>query len=104
MEIETSDAERIAANADVLSTVESEIVSLEQMFSRFELLKTEKDRLSSAVQSLHTEEAQILADGATSESAIVKKLIETRARMDVQNARLTSVQDKITEQITILSN
>jgi hypothetical protein len=56
------------------------------------------------VQSLHTEEAQILADGASSESSIVKKLIETRARVDVQNARLVSTQDKIREQTAKLSN
>ena len=101
MEIETSDAERIAANADVLGRVESEIVSLEQMFSRLESLKTEKDRLSSAVQSLVADETRTLADDAA-ESVFVRRLIELRARKDVQSARLTSIQDKITEQTAAL--
>lgn len=104
METESlSDGDRATANADALSTVESEIVSLEQMFAGLESLKTEEDRLSAAVQSLHTEEAQILSDSAASESVIVKKLIETRARKDVQSARLASTQEKIREQTVALA-
>jgi hypothetical protein len=98
-----SDTDRIAANADALGKVESEIASLERMFAGLESLGNERDRLSAAVQGLHTEEAQILSDGATSESAVVKKLIETRARRDVQSARLASTQDKVKEQTAALA-
>ena len=95
MEIETSDAERTRANADVLATVESEIVLLEQKFSELASLETERDRLSAAVQSLTKEEAATLAETTLSESVIVKKLAETRGRRDVQSARLISIQNKI---------
>jgi hypothetical protein len=94
MEIETSDADRIAGNADVLGEVESEIASLEQKFAGLESLETEKDRLTAAVQTLITEETRTLQDDG-SESAVVKKLIEIRTRRDVQSARLTNVQEKI---------
>jgi len=102
METDISDADRIAGNADVLSTVETEIVSLEQMFAGLESLKTEKDRLSAAVQNLTAEETRTLGDDAA-ESVIVKKLIEVRARRDVQSARLASTQDKISEQTADLA-
>jgi hypothetical protein len=102
MDIDTADAERNRANADFLSTVESEIVSLEQMFSRLESLKTERDRLSSAVQSLTADETRTLADDA-SESVVVKKLLEIRGRKDVQSARLVSTEGKIAEQTDALS-
>jgi hypothetical protein len=92
MEIEPSETElRIAGNVQVLAEVEAEIVSLEEAFSKIESLVKEKDRLTTAVQSLLTEEAQILSDGATNESTIVKRLLQTRATTDVQNARLASV-------------
>jgi len=75
METESlSAAERVAGKADVLGTVESEIVSLEQIFAGLESFKIEKDRLSAAVRSLHAKEAQILQDGA-SEAVIFKKRI-----------------------------
>jgi hypothetical protein len=102
MEIDISDTDRIAGNADVLSTVETEIVSLEQMFAGIESLKTEKDRLSAAVQNLTAEETRTLGDDAV-ESVIVKKLIEIRARRDVQNARLAGVEDRLKEQTAALA-
>jgi hypothetical protein len=46
---------------------------------------------------------RILSDGATSESALVRKLIELRARRDVQSARLASTQDKIKQQTADLT-
>lgn len=105
MEIDNiSDSDRITANADVLSTVESEIGSLEQMFAALESLKTEKDRLTAAVQSLTEDEARTLQDDGSSESAVVKKLIEIRTRRDVQSARLSSTQDKIKTQKIDLAN
>lgn len=102
MESDISDTDRIAGNADVLSTVETEIVSLEQMFAGLESLKTEKDRLNAAVQNLTTEETRTLGDDAA-ESVIVKKLIEIRARRDVQSARLASVEDRLKEQTAALA-
>jgi hypothetical protein len=105
METESlSDADRTTANAAALGTVESEIVSLEQMFAALESLKTEKDRLSAAVRTLTEEETRTLQDDGGSESAVVKKLIEIRTRRDVQSARLTSTQDKIKAQTTGLAD
>jgi len=105
METESlSDADRIAANAAALGIVESEIASLEQMYVELESLKTQKDRLSAAVQSLTEEETRTLQDDGSSESAVVKKLIEVRTRKDVQSARLTSTQDKIKAQTTGLAD
>jgi hypothetical protein len=102
METESlSDADRIAANADALSTVESEIVSLEQMLAGLESLNSEKDRLSAAVQSLTLDETRTLQDDG-SEAVIVKKLIELRTRRDVQSVRLANTQDKIKEQTAAL--
>jgi hypothetical protein len=84
METESlSDADRIAGNADVLSTVESEITQLEQMFTGLESLENGKNRLTAAVQSLTAEGARTLQDDG-SESAIVKRLGELRTRRDVQ--------------------
>jgi hypothetical protein len=61
MEIESvSDAERIAGNADVLGTVELEIVRLEGAFTQLESLKTERDRLTAAVRTLTEEETRTL--------------------------------------------
>jgi hypothetical protein len=97
-----SDADRTTANVDILGIVETEFVSLEQMFAGLELLKTEKDRLSAAVQNLIAEETRTLGDDAA-ESVIVKKLIELRARRDVQSARLISIQDKIKGQTADLA-
>jgi hypothetical protein len=103
METESlSDADRIAGNADVLSNLESEIISLEQMFTGVESLKSEKDRLSAAVRTLAEEEAHILQDDSA-EAVIVKRLLHTRATKDVQSARLASTQEKITEQQSALA-
>jgi hypothetical protein len=99
-----SDADRIAGNAAVLDSVELEIVRLEGAFTELESLKTQKDRLSEAVRSLTEEETRTLADDGSSESAVVKKLIEIRTRKDVQNARLTSTEGKIKTQITDLAD
>jgi hypothetical protein len=91
-----SDADRIAANADALSRVESEIVSLERHFAEIESLKTEQHRLSTAVQTLTEEETRILGDdGSGNETALVKRLGELRTRRDVQQSRLNAVQDRI---------
>src|ERR1700693_3058190 len=104
MEIETSETERrIAGNNQVLADVEAEIVSLEQAFTKLESLESEKIRLSAAVENLTADETRTLGDDAA-ESVVVKKLIEVRARLDVQKARLASTQDKIKELTADLSN
>ena len=90
-----SDADRIAGNTQVLGQVESEISQLEQMFIELEKLEGEKSRLADVVQSLTKEETATLAETTLSESAIVKKLSETRGRRDVQSARLRSTEDRI---------
>jgi hypothetical protein len=103
MEIDNiSDSDRITANADVLSTVESEIGSLEQMFAGLESLEAEKDRLSAVVRNLTEEESRILQDDAA-EPVIVKKLLTTRGARDVQASRLSSVQDRINNAQTDLA-
>src|ERR1700674_3139811 len=104
METQTSGTERrIAGNNQVLADVEAEIVAIEQIFTKLESLESEKLRLSAAVENLGADEARTLADDAA-ESVVVKKLIEIRARRDVQSARLTSTLDKIKELTTDLSN
>jgi hypothetical protein len=94
---------RIAGNNQVLAEVEAEIVAIEQMFTKLESLENEKTRLAAAVENLTADETRTLADDAA-ESVVVKKLIEIRARKDVQSARLTSTQDKIKELTADLSN
>jgi hypothetical protein len=104
MEIEPSETElRIAGNVQVLAEVEAEIVSLEEAFSKLKSLVKEKDGLTTAVQSLLTEGTQILSDSASSESIIVKRLLQTRATKDVQAARLAGTEDRLREQTADLA-
>jgi hypothetical protein len=103
METESlSDVDRIAGNIEVLGDVESAIVEIERQFAEAGSLAKEKDRLATAVNNLVLEEAQILSDGESSETAIVKKLIETRARKDVQSARLVATENRLAEQAAAL--
>jgi hypothetical protein len=101
METDISDVDRIAGNADVLATVEREIVILEGSFTEFAKLEGERDRLTAAIQSLTADETRTLQDDAA-ESVIVKKLIEIRTRRDVQSARLAAARDKIEQQTAAL--
>lgn len=102
METDISDADRVAGNTQVLAEVESEIASLERMFTELASLGTEKDRLTTTVENLTADETRTLQDDAA-ESVIVKKLIEIRARRDVQSTRLVSVENRIREQTANLS-
>jgi hypothetical protein len=53
MEIQTtSKTERIAGNVEVLSELESEIVVIEKISNKRELLENEKSRLAAAVENL----------------------------------------------------
>jgi hypothetical protein len=102
MEIENlSDTDR---NAVVLGTVENEIALLERHFAEIESLKVEKDRLCTAVRNLTDEETRILGDdGSGNETALVKRLGETRGRRDTQTARLRNTEDRIEAQIADLN-
>jgi hypothetical protein len=91
-----SDADRVAGNNLVLEDIDTQITAIEQIFSKIEFLENEKIRLSAACENLTADETRTLADDAA-ESLIVKKLIEIRARKDVQFARLISTQNKIKE-------
>jgi hypothetical protein len=104
MEIDDiSNADRITINADALGKVESEIVSLEQLYTGLESLKNEKVRLTAVVETLISEEKSTLAETTLSESVAVKRLIEVRAKKDVQSSRLANTQAKIEEQTASLS-
>jgi hypothetical protein len=93
MKIENSETER-TGNLEVLAGIEGEITRLEQMREQLSSLEGERDRLNTAVQNLHFEEAQILKE-TTNEAAIIKRLTTTRSARDVQSARLVSTKDKI---------
>jgi hypothetical protein len=102
METDISDTDRIAGNADVLATVEREIVVLEGYSLEAKKLEGERDRLKAQISALTADETRTLQDDG-SEAVIVKKLIEIRTRRDVQAARLVATEEKLKQQTAALT-
>jgi hypothetical protein len=81
-----------------LDKIELEVIApLEQGFVRLDALEAERARLESEVKRAITEETAILNDEGLSEKDAVKRLLEVRARKDVQSSRLGAAERRVKE-------
>jgi hypothetical protein len=96
--METVTDEQTDANSRELDKIELEVIApLEQGFVRLDALEAERARLESEVKRAITEETAILNDEGLSEKDAVKRLLEVRARKDVQSSRLGAAERRVKE-------
>jgi hypothetical protein len=97
--METVSDDRTDANSVELAKIELEVIApLEQGFVKFDALTVERTRLESEVKRAAGEENTILNDEDLSEKDAVKRLLEVRARLSVQAARLGAAERRVQEQ------
>ena len=85
-------------NNAVIDAVNGKLQTLDSEISRLDELVAKHSSLSESVADLRKKENEHLRDEALTEDQAVAKLIEVRARADVQSARLNSLNDQIKEQ------
>jgi hypothetical protein len=96
--METVSDDQTDANSAELAKIELEVIApLEQGFLRLDALEAERARLESEVKRAITEETAILNDEGLSEKDAVKRLLEVRARRDVQSSRLGAAERRVKE-------
>jgi hypothetical protein len=97
--MQTVSDDQTAANSAALAKIELEAITpLEAGFVKFDALAVERTRLESEVKRATTEENTILNDEDLSERDAVKRLLEVRARLSVQAARLGAAERRVREQ------
>jgi hypothetical protein len=97
--METVSDDQTDANSIELNKIELEAIApIEQGFVRFDALESERARLESEVKRAAGEETTILNDEDLSEKDAVKRLLEVRARLSVQTARLGAAERRVQDQ------
>ncbi|HZC35599.1 MAG TPA: hypothetical protein VE242_08300 [Chthoniobacterales bacterium] len=85
-------------NAAVIAAVDAKRTSLDTAIARLDELAAKRSALAESVGDLKKQEAEHLRDEAANEDEAVRRLVEVRARVDVQVAGLNSLDGQIKEQ------
>jgi hypothetical protein len=88
----------IATNKAVLDSVDAKMAALDAAIVKLDDLVAKHVALSESLASLRKQEIQHLRDDTADENAAVERLIQLRARCDVQSARVASLDSQIKEQ------
>jgi chorismate mutase len=91
-------AETVANNTPVLDVVDAKMAALDAALARLDDLSAKRAALAESVADLKKQEAEHLRNDAANEDDAVQNLIQLRARIDVQSARVASLDNQIKEQ------
>src|SRR2546430_14237935 len=85
-------------NKTVLDAVDTKMAALDAAIARLDDLVSKRSALVQSVSNLKQEEVGHLCNDAANEDDAVQNLIQLRARIDVQSARVSSLDSQIKEQ------